>query len=181
MKTTDTIVFGGGCFWCTEAVFKMFKGVIETTPGYAGGTKANPTYEEVCTGTTGHAEVLKVDYDASAVSLDVLLEIFFAMHDPTTPNRQGADVGNQYRSIVLYRSKEQKEAVLDYIKKIQKDFDNPIVTEVKRLDAFYPAEKYHKDYFKRNPLQPYCLIVIGPKVSKIKKKFASLLKEKGES
>ncbi len=167
----DMIVFGGGCFWCTEAVFKLFKGVTSTMPGYAGGHVQNPTYEQVCTETTGHAEVLKIEYDSAVIPFDTLLEVFFTMHDPTTPNRQGADSGSQYRSIILYSTPEQKSESEAYIKKIQKDFDNPIVTEIKKLDKFYPAEKYHKDYYDNNRFQPYCAIVIGPKIAKVKKKF----------
>ncbi len=175
-KGNEVIVFGGGCFWCTEAVFKMIKGVESTMPGYAGGTTQNPTYSEVCSHDTGHAEVLKIEYSSDVIKLDVLLDIFFTMHDPTTPNKQGADEGNQYRSIILYTTPEQKKVSEDFIKKIQKDFEKPIVTEVKRLDKFYDAETYHRDYFERNPLQPYCTFVIGPKVKKIKSKYASLLK-----
>lgn len=168
---TETIVFGGGCFWCTEAVFSMFKGVVKTEPGYAGGNMSNPTYEDVSGETTGHAEVLRIEYDPKIVTLDKLLEIFFEMHDPTTPNRQGADVGAQYRSIILYNSEEQKKSIEEYVKMAQKKFDKLITTEVKKLDRFYPAEDYHKDYFKKNPLQPYCVFVIRPKVAKIKKEF----------
>lgn len=175
-NNTETIVLGGGCFWCTEAVFLMFKGVIKTTPGYAGGTTANPTYEDVCRGDTGHAEVLQVEYNPSVIPLDTLLEVFFAMHDPTTHNRQGADVGSQYRSIVLYTIPEQKAAIEKFIKNIQGEFDKPITTEVVRLAKFYPAEEYHGNYYSRNPLQPYCLLVISPKVRKIKEKFKALLK-----
>lgn len=141
-------------------------------PGYAGGNTKNPTYEEVCNGDTGHAEVLQIEYDPQKVSLDKLLQIFFEMHDPTTLNRQGADYGTQYRSIILYGSEEQKEATKDFIKKIQKDFDKPIVTEVKKLDKFYPAEDYHQKYFDNNSNQPYCTFVIGPKIQKIKKEFS---------
>lgn len=168
---TENIVFGGGCFWCTEAVFKMLKGVIKTMPGYAGGTTKNPTYEQVCDGNTGHAEVLSIDYDPNTVSLHKLLEVFFEMHDPTSLNQQGADYGTQYRSIVLFNSEKQKDEVQKFIKNHQKDFDKPIVTEVKKLDKFYPAEEYHKDYSDKNPLNPYCLLVVRPKVEKIKKEF----------
>lgn len=171
MPKSESIVFGGGCFWCTEAVFKMFDGVIATMPGYAGGTKKNPTYEEVCTGDTGHAEVLKIDYNPDKISLDKLLEIFFKMHDPTILNRQGNDTGTQYRSIILYSKDAQKKASESYIKKAQKDFNKPIVTEIKKLDVFYPAEQYHKDYSDKNPLNPYCMLVVRPKVDKIKKEF----------
>jgi peptide-methionine (S)-S-oxide reductase len=169
--STKKIAFGGGCFWCTEAVFKMFKGVVKTTPGYAGGTTKNPTYEEVCSGTTGHAEVIMVEYDPGAVSLEKLLDVFFKMHDPTSVNRQGADVGSQYRSIILYTEEQQKKMIDEYIDMIALKFDKDIVTEVKALDAFYPAEDYHKNYYKNNPAQPYCAIVIRPKIEKIKKEF----------
>ena len=169
----ETIVFGGGCFWCTEAVFTMLKGVVNTTPGYAGGTTINPTYEQVCTGNTGHAEVLKIEYDPEKVSLAKLLDVFSSMHDPTSPNRQGADTGTQYRSMVLYATEEQKKVVEAYLKNAQKKFDKPIVTEVKKLDKFYIAEDYHKKYFDNNPNQPYCVFVIKPKVEKARKKFSS--------
>lgn len=171
MPRTETIVFGGGCFWCTEAVFKLFKGVISTEPGYAGGRTPNPIYGQVCTGKTGHAEVLKIDYDPSLISLKTLLDVFFKMHDPTTKDRQGADVGSQYRSIILYTAEPQKRTLATAIAAKRKEFARPITTEVKKLDNFYPAEGYHKDYYTKNPLQPYCAIVIGPKIKKIKKEF----------
>ncbi len=174
--STETIVLGGGCFWCTEAVFKMLRGVKSTMPGYAGGTKANPTYEEVCDGNTGHAEVLKVEYDPKAIPLETLLTVFFEMHDPTSLNRQGADTGTQYRSIILYTDKSQLPAIEKSMKEAQKDRDGKIVTEVKKLDAFYDAEDYHRDYFAHNRLQPYCMLVISPKVKKIKQEFANLTK-----
>ncbi len=174
----ETIVFGGGCFWCTEAVFEMMRGITKTTPGYAGGSKLNPTYQEVCSGDTGHAEVLEIEYDPKIISFDVLLEIFFTMHDPTSLNRQGADTGAQYRSIILYTSDAQKKEAEQYIQKAHKDFDKPIVTEVKKLDKFYTAEEYHKKYYDNNPLQPYCLFVTRPKVDRVKKKFAEYLIKK---
>ncbi len=166
-----SIVLGGGCFWCTEAVFKMFKGVVKVTPGYAGGTTKNPTYGQVCSGATGHAEVIKVDYDPKSVSLEKLLEIFFKAHDPTSLNRQGADVGSQYRSIILYSTDAERKAVEAYIKRISGNYEKPIATEVKKLGAFYASEDYHKDYYKNNPFQPYCMLVIRPKVAKIRKEF----------
>lgn len=169
----ETIVFGGGCFWCTEAVFKMIKGVADTTPGYAGGTTVNPTYEQVCTGNTGHAEVLRIEYDPGAVTLNKLLEVFVSMHDPTSLNRQGADTGTQYRSMVLYNTEEQKKIVGEFLEKVQKNYDRPVVTEVRKLDKFYVAEDYHKKYYDRNPNQPYCMMVIRPKVEKVRKEFAS--------
>jgi peptide-methionine (S)-S-oxide reductase len=171
----ESIVFGGGCFWCTEAVFKMLKGIIKTMPGYAGGHTKNPTYDDVCNGDTGHAEVLEVEYNPKIIPLEKLLDVFFEMHDPTSLNRQGADSGSQYRSIVLYNTEEQKKEVTNYIKNAQKNFNKPIVTEVVKLDKFYPAETYHKDYYSKNPIQPYCLMVVRPKVEKIKKEFKSEL------
>lgn len=173
---TETIVLGGGCFWCSEAVFSMLKGVVKTTPGYAGGNKENPTYEEVCNGDTGHAEVLQIEYDPNAITLDKILSVFFEMHDPTTLNRQEADVGTQYRSIILYNSDEQKKTIDNFINGIRKNFNKPIVTEVKKLIKFYAAENYHKDYYSKNAINPYCMFVIRPKVSKIKKEFGQDIK-----
>ena len=168
---TETIVLGAGCFWCTEAVFKLFPGVKSVEPGYAGGHKSNPTYEEVCSGTTGHAEVLKVEYDPKVISLEKILEIFLAMHDPTSMNRQGSDEGEQYRSAIFYTHDADKGRIDSYIEGIKEEYKKPIVTEIRKLSVFYPAESKHKDYFKRNPLQPYCMLVISPKVRKIKKEF----------
>ena len=171
----DSIVFGGGCFWCTEAVFSKLKGVKKTMPGYAGGVTKDPTYEKVCYEDTGHAEVLQVEYDPKVIKLEKLLEVFFEMHDPTTPDRQGGDYGNQYRSIVLYNTEKEKETVQKFIAGIQKNFDKPIVTEVKKLEKFYPAEEHHQKYYDKNPVQPYCLMVVRPKVAKIKKEFADIV------
>lgn len=178
-KPGSVAVFGGGCFWCTEAVFKMLKGVHSVDPGYAGGTIPNPTYEQVSTGTTGHAEAVRIEYDATLVDYETLLTIFFASHDPTTLNKQGADIGTQYRSVIFYSNNEQKEAAEKFINDLNKssEFGDPIVTEVQPLDTFYPAENYHKDYFAHHPNQPYCLVVINPKLEKVKHKFADLLKE----
>jgi peptide-methionine (S)-S-oxide reductase len=170
-NNTETIALGGGCFWCTEAVFKLFEGVVRAEPGYAGGNTKNPSYEEVCTGNTGHAEVLLLEYDSKLMPFEKILDIFFTMHDPTLLNRQGNDVGSQYRSIILYSSEEQKAKAEEFMKKLQKDFNRPIVTELKKLEVFYPAEDYHRDYYKKNHFQPYCLLVIGPKIAKVKKKF----------
>jgi peptide-methionine (S)-S-oxide reductase len=167
----ETIVLGGGCFWCTEAVFKLFEGVLGTEPGYAGGITKNPCYEDVCTGKTGHAEVLLIECDPELMPLEKIFDVFFMMHDPTLLNRQGSDVGSQYRSIILYTSAEQKAKAEGFMKKLSKDFDRPIVTELKKLEVFYPAEGYHKDYYKKNHSQPYCELVIGPKIAKVKKKF----------
>lgn len=174
----EVAVFGGGCFWCTEAIFKMLKGVISVSPGYAGGTTKNPTYEEVSGGATGHAEVTQIEYDPAVMPFETLLTVFFATHDPTTLNRQGADVGPQYRSIILYTSEEQKAAADKFIKELNASTKEgqPIVTEVKPLDKFYPAESYHKDYYEKNKTAPYCQVVINPKLKKVQEKFAELLK-----
>ena len=166
----QTIVLGGGCFWCTEAVMNTVAGVLGATPGYAGGCTEDPTYRQVCGGETGHAEVVEVEYDSEVVSLEDLLGVFFASHDPTSLDRQGADVGTQYRSIILYDSQEQRERVERFIAGIARDYDRPIVTEVKRLDKFHPAEDYHHRYFERNPDQPYCRAVISPKLAKLRGK-----------
>jgi methionine-S-sulfoxide reductase len=172
----QTIVLGGGCFWCTEAVFLKIKGVMKVTSGYSGGSTKNPTYEQVCTGKTGHAEVLKIEYDPEIVSLETLLDLFFTIHDPTTLNRQGSDVGIQYRSIILYTNEEQKTIAQNFIKNIQKKFDKVIVTEIKQLDAFYPAEDYHQNYFGKNPNNPYCSFQIPGKLAKVSKKFHTYFK-----
>lgn len=166
----ETVVLGGGCFWCTEALLDTVAGVLRATPGYAGGWAENPTYRQVCDGTTGHAEVVEVEYDPEVVSLEDVLEVFFASHDPTSLNRQGDDVGTQYRSIVLYGSEEQRERVERFIDGIRGAYDRPVVTEVKRLERFWPAEEYHRKYFERNPDQPYCRAVISPKLAKLRKK-----------
>jgi peptide-methionine (S)-S-oxide reductase len=165
----ETVVLGGGCFWCTEAFFRLVAGVVAVTPGYAGGFVSNPTYREVCDGSTGHAEVVEVEFDPRKVSIEELLEVFFASHDPTSLNRQGADVGTQYRSIILYGSEEQRERVERFISAIAGNYDKPVVTEVRKLERFYPAEEYHHRYFERNPEQPYCRLVITPKLGKLGK------------
>ncbi len=170
------IIFGGGCFWCTEAVFSMIKGVVSVMPGYSGGNEPNPTYEEVCTGYTNHAEVLQIVYDENKINLDVLLEIFFEMHDPTSLNKQGADYGTQYRSVVFYYDDEQKIVITRAIEKLQKTLDKKIVTQVEMAQEFYPAEEYHKGYYAKNPKQSYCSVVITPKVEKIRKRFKKELK-----
>jgi peptide-methionine (S)-S-oxide reductase len=167
----ERIALGGGCFWCTEAVFSDVSGVVEATPGYAGGSTLNPGYEEVCAGNTGHAEVVLVEYDSGKASLEELLDVFFSMHDPTTPGRQGNDIGTQYRSIILYESEGQRAGVEAFIAGIRGDYDSPVVTEVRPLETFYPAEEHHKEYFARNPRQPYCRLVISPKVEKLRKKL----------
>lgn len=176
---TKIAVFGGGCFWCTEAVFKMLKGVVAVAPGYAGGTVENPTYEQVSAGRTGHAEVIRIEYDPSLIKYETLLTVFFATHDPTTLNRQGNDVGPQYRSTILYADDEQKAAAEKFIADLNNSTTEgaPIVTTVEPLGAFYPAEDYHKNYFATHKDEPYCQLVIAPKVAKVKKKFAELLNE----
>lgn len=170
---TREIVLGGGCFWCMEAVFQLINGVISVEPGYAGGHTANPTYEEVCTDLTGHAEVVRIIYDTDKLSLDDIFEIFFASHDPTSLNRQGNDVGTQYRSIILYGDDDQRIASERYVDALKSsgEYRKPIVTEIKKLEVFYPAEEYHRNYFRNNPDQGYCHFVIQPKVNKIIQKF----------
>ena len=168
------ITLGNGCFWCTEAVFQSVKGVVSVTSGYMGGQIKNPTYREVCTGKTGHAEVLDIEYDADQVSLDELLLIFFKTHDPTTLNRQGNDVGTQYRSAIFYYNDEQKLQAEAMIKRLtdEKIYSKPIVTEITSAGEFYKAEDYHQDYFNSNPHNPYCAVVIQPKLHKFAKEFA---------
>lgn len=177
-RKIEIAVFGGGCFWCTEAVFHELRGVISVMPGYAGGHTANPTYEEVNAGTTGHAEVARVEFDPAAISYHDLLTVFFATHDPTTLNRQGADVGPQYRSIILYTTEEQKRVAEARIAELNASAPggNPVVTEVNPLRVFYNAEHYHQKYFQHHTSEPYCQLVIAPKVQKVQKEFAALLK-----
>jgi peptide-methionine (S)-S-oxide reductase len=174
---TERAVLGGGCFWCTEATFQMLKGVLSVTPGYAGGETVNPTYEKVSSGSTGHAEVVQIEFDPSVISYTDLLTVFFNVHDPTQLNRQGADVGTQYRSIILYTTETQKETAEAFMKTLvsKKAYEQPIRTELQRLEKFYPAEEYHKNYFKKNPDAAYCQIVIQPKVEKLEKKFTQLI------
>jgi peptide-methionine (S)-S-oxide reductase len=171
-------VFGGGCFWCTEAVFQQLKGVQAVESGYAGGHDPHPTYESVCSGRTGHAEVIKVTYDDAVVGYDTLLEIFFTAHDPTTLNRQGNDVGTQYRSIILYEDDAQRDAANAAIRRLDASgaFDAKIVTTVEPLKAYFPAEAYHQDFYDRNPAQPYCAFMIPPKLEKLRKAFRDRLK-----
>jgi len=168
LAKTETLVLGGGCFWCTEAAYKLLPGVKKVVSGYAGGTTRNPTYAEVCEGRGGHAEVIRISYDPQQISLDRLLDFFWEAHDPTTPNRQGADVGPQYRSIILYQTHAQKTAAEASIARAQPSFDRPIVTELVPLEHFWPAEDYHQDYFRKNPQAGYCRVVIAPKVEKLK-------------
>lgn len=176
----EKAVFAGGCFWCTEAIFKALRGVVSVVPGYTGGAKANPTYEEVCSGTTGHAEAVKIEFDPAQVSYESLLTVFFGTHDPTTRNRQGNDVGTQYRSAVFYSSPAQKAAAEKMIADINASSaeGGPVVTEVAPLGEFYEAEDYHKDYFSNHPENPYCELVINPKLDKVQKEFYALLKDK---
>jgi peptide-methionine (S)-S-oxide reductase len=168
---TEFAVVGGGCFWCTEAQYEMLKGVKAVVSGYANGTKENPTYKEVCTGTTGHNEVIQIEYDPSVVTYKELLEFFWVAHDPTTLNRQGNDVGDQYRSGIYYTSEEQKKIAEESMKAAQKDWGDPIVTEIVPLKKFYPAEDYHQDYFEKNPTAGYCRAVVSPKVAKFRQKL----------
>lgn len=167
----ETIVLGAGCFWCTEAVFSRLKGVLKVTPGYSGGTTKNPTYDQVCSGKTGHTEVAEVEYDPKVLKLERLFDLFFSVHDATSPNRQDEDVGSQYRSAIFCTSKEQKKKAEEFIKTIQKNYEKPIVTEVKTLDKFYAAEDYHRQFYEKNRYHPYCLVVIGPKLAKVKGKL----------
>ncbi len=174
----ETAVFGGGCFWCTEAVFNMLKGVVSVEPGYSGGHKENPGYEEVSGGETGHAECVKIDFDPSQISYETLLTIFFASHDPTSLNRQGGDIGTQYRSVIFYSDLGQKAKAEEFIKNLNSSSKEgrDIVTELAPLEKFYPAENYHKNYFAENPDNPYCQVVINPKLEKVQKQFADILK-----
>jgi peptide-methionine (S)-S-oxide reductase len=173
-NSIETATFGGGCFWCTEAVFQMLPGVKSVVSGYAGGTTENPTYKEVCSETTGHAEVIQVHYDPNVITFERLLDNFWQAHDPTTLNRQGADVGTQYRSIILHTNEAQKAAAEKSKAEEQKRLEKPIVTEIVPLTKFYPAEKYHQDYYRNNPNQPYCSIVIRPKIEKLERKLKAI-------
>ncbi len=167
---TEFATVGGGCFWCTEAVLELLPGVKAVVSGYAGGTVANPTYEQICTGRTGHAEVIQVEFDPAVVSYEKVLEVFFEGHDPTTLNRQGADEGTQYRSVIYYHDAEQQKIAGRAKLAAQAQYEAPVVTEISPLPKFYPAEKYHQDYFRNNPSAGYCSFVIKPKVSKLQKK-----------
>ena len=174
---SEQATLAGGCFWCLEAVYLNVRGMEKVESGYAGGQGANPTYEAVCSGQTGHAEVVQVSYDPQAITFTELLEIFYTIHDPTTLNRQGADSGTQYRSAVFYHSADQKKEAEQMIAALEREkvFDSPIVTQVVPLDRFYPAEEYHRDYYRRNPNQGYCRAVIAPKVSKLRKQWENKL------
>ncbi len=180
---TDESIFeiatlGGGCFWCTEAVFDDLKGVISVDSGYSGGTVANPSYEQVCTGRTGHAEVVQVTFDSQAISYEDILRIFFTVHDPTTLNRQGNDVGTQYRSVIFYHNEDQKKSAEKILKEITAEniYDDPLVTELSPFKEFYKAEKYHQEYFVNNPNQGYCRVIIAPKVAKFRSHYKDKLK-----
>jgi peptide-methionine (S)-S-oxide reductase len=176
----EVATIGGGCFWCLEAVYLDLEGVHEVKSGYAGGNTTDPTYDAVCSGSTGHAEVVQLRFDPDITSFREILEVFFATHDPTTLNRQGADVGTHYRSIILYQTPEQKETALELIRELEPQglWGGPIVTELVALEGFYPAEGYHDDYFRRNAEQPYCRAVISPKLAKFRARFADKLKSK---
>lgn len=177
-KKFESIILGGGCFWCTEAIFQRVKGITSVVSGYSGGNVANPTYELVCTGKTGHAEVVKITYDPKVITLEEILEIFFSTHDPTTLNQQGADIGTQYRSVIFYYNENQKRIAEDIIKKLESEkiWDKPIVTELMEFKNFYKAEDYHQNYYNNNTHQPYCSFVISPKLNKLKKFFKEKLK-----
>ena len=176
---TQTIILAGGCFWCIEAVFQRIKGVTKVVSGYAGGNVENPTYEQVCTGKTGHTEAVQVTFDTSKITLLEILEIFWHLHDPTTLNRQGADQGTQYRSAIFYTSKEQKDIIDESLHRLilEQSYADPIVTEISPLEVFYEAQEYHQNYFNTHPTQGYCSLVINPKISKLRKMFFAKLKE----
>ncbi len=178
-QNTERITLGGGCFWCLEPIFEVLKGVRQVDAGYSGGHVTNPTYQQVCTGNTGHAEVVQVQFDPDVITLEQILKIFFTVHDPTQLNRQGPDVGTQYRSAVLYRDEQQKKATEKVIQEIEKAgiWDGSIVTEVTPFDEFYMAEQYHQEYYAKNPNQGYCRVIIAPKVAKFRKKFQDMLKK----
>jgi peptide-methionine (S)-S-oxide reductase len=179
MSTTQTTTLAGGCFWCLEAVFDDLQGVLSVESGYAGGQTPNPTYQDVCNGTTGHAEVVRIKFDPDLLPFNDLLRVFFSIHDPTSLNRQGADVGTQYRSAIYYHDESQKQDAEEIIAELQAAqlWPNPIVTEVSPLTNYYPAEDYHQEYFANNPNQPYCAAVVAPKVAKFRKQFLERLKK----
>ena len=181
MSASEVATFGGGCFWCLDAAFRQLKGVQRVESGYSGGKRPNPSYEQVCSGATGHAEVVQITFDPGVISYRDLLGVFFTIHDPTTLNRQGPDEGTQYRSVVFYHSPEQQKAVMDVIAELKAHgvWERPIVTEVTPLTAYYPAEGYHQDYFNKNPNQPYCAAVVAPKVSKFRKAYFDRLVSAG--
>ena len=177
-QPTETATLGGGCFWCLEAVFEQLEGVHSVQSGYSGGARPDPTYEQVCSGATGHAEVAQVVFDPSVTSYREVLQIFFSIHDPTTLNRQGNDVGTQYRSVIFHHSDEQRETAQAVIEELDQArvFSDPVVTELTALEQFYPAEDYHNEYFRQNPSQPYCQFVVSPKVAKFRAQYFDKLK-----
>lgn len=174
--TQEIATLGGGCFWCLEAIFQQLRGVVKVVSGYSGGAVANPDYKQVCQGTTGHAEVVQITFDPAQIRYADLLAVFFAMHDPTTPNRQGHDVGTQYRSVIFSHNDNQAQIAHELMRQLAPEFDNPIVTQVSPLDIFYPAEDYHQDYYQQHRQQPYCMAVISPKLSALRRKFAAQTK-----
>lgn len=176
---TETITLAGGCFWCTEAVFATLAGVEHVQSGYTGGDVPNPTYQQVCTGETGHAEAVEIEFDPAVLPLADLLRVFFSMHDPTTLNRQGADVGTEYRSAIFYRTPEQKAVAETVIQELEAEeiWDDPIVTSLEPFSAFYPAEEYHQEFYERNENSPYCQVIIAPKLAAVRRKYQKLLKE----
>jgi peptide-methionine (S)-S-oxide reductase len=175
---SESVTLGGGCFWCLEAVFDELTGVVDVVSGYAGGHDPSPTYSTVCAGSTGHAEVVQVTFDPSVISFRQVLEVFFSIHDPTTPNRQGNDVGTQYRSAIFFHSPEQEAIAKALVDELEREslWDAPVVTEIAPIEEFHPAEEYHHEYFRRNPDQPYCQVVVGPKVAKFRQRFVARLK-----
>ena len=178
MSQTETTVFGTGCFWCSEAIFKQLRGVVSVMPGYAGGNTANPTYEQVCSGKTGHAEVARIEFDPAIIPYSELLQVFWHVHDPTSLNRQGNDIGTQYRSIILTTSVRQRELAVKSLQEMEKSgqFNQPIVTSIEPLTDFYPAEDYHRDYYALHQSQPYCHLVISPKLQHLRQEFGDKLK-----
>ncbi len=176
--TNETAILGGGCFWCVEAALGQLQGVESVVSGYMGGRTANPTYQQVCSGSSGHVEVAKITFDPAVISFNDLLHVFFSMHDPTTLNRQGNDVGEQYRSVIFYQGEEQRRTAEAVIRELteEKAFDKPIVTAIEPATTFYPAEDYHQNYLANNPMQPYCMFVVTPKVQKIREKYAKRVK-----
>ena len=185
MENADfqTATLAGGCFWCVEAVYDELEGVEDVVSGYSGGQTENPTYKEVCTGATGHAEAVQIKFDPSKISYEDILRVFFSIHDPTTLNRQGNDIGTQYRSAIFYHDEQQRESAEKIIRELEDEavFDQPIVTEVVGFQKFWPAEDYHQEYFSNNPNQPYCAAVVAPKVAKFRQKFSSRLKRKSSA
>lgn len=183
MDNVKQITFGGGCFWCVESCFNMLNGVISAVSGYSGGHKDHPTYEEVCTGETGHAEVVQITYDADVISYEQLMDVFFFLHDPTQLNRQGNDIGTQYRSVIFYKDEEEKTKAEEAVEASKKSgrWEGTYVTELSKLEKFWAAEQYHQGYYKENPLQPYCSAVVGPKIQKFKKYFGELGMLKNEA